>query len=921
MTERGRVDHSRSAEYLISPPGALAPALARVFCPRCRTLAPDERCPACGWQRPAPDLPVRRAAVLSTRLDTDLTAHADTLVLTADDGEIVLIDRFTLAVRARIEIQIAGRYFVPCTQLVADESRFYLGATYGGHPGSGTAFLVALDRHHLGGAWDPRPVQALQVSAPVLHDGVLFCAASTAEAWAVSSATGNLLWPAPAKLPGWSPEAPAVTESLAIFPTRGPSVLALDRHTGQERWRFNIAPSAAGLPVTPTVYKGRVYVAGWDGNLHCLDLQDGQTLRPPYRAFGGKAFLTQPVVAGAGDDFLVLVGAKDHCLHAVDAAGARRWTFDAGGSVYSRPVVVEDVVYAASYSNRALHVLDLYTGRPLRPSLELSAGVRMALTSDGVSVIAGDQHGTLWQIACYVTSLGEAATYEKAHRFDQAVTVHVKAGRWQQAADLSARELNQPDLTAQLYERAGLAVAAAQEHERAGRLGDAERLYASKQQWSEAARLAEARGHLIDAARFWEQGRDWAAAAPCYERAGEHAKAGELYHRAGNLTAARRCYEAGGDRAAAAEALFRQGRWMEAAVLFQESGQLVRAVESYLQAGDRAKAVELCLRLGEYQRAAQLWEQAGVLDEAVRCLLLDGSADALAAALPLSRRLGDWRLEAETLAQLRREREAAQLVQRRAEEREAETQGGAEQELAGLFALALAYYEAAGIAADDDDDAWRLCRHKVRYYRRLPDLEVQPQPGRQPFRGGDQNPLHVLVINRGRGKAHAVRLELRPALGALEGSLGDARSVISDLGGKWQPRLDVKTTSTGRVTLYGTLTYTDDERTVHVEQQRWEIEVMDKPVSGPQIFHIYEGGTLIQGAGEVNIVRDGDMLRDQAQKGDRVTINRGGHGAVANTTMDTLPVCTGCNHKLAAGAAYCDSCGRPVRENSARGSS
>jgi predicted amidophosphoribosyltransferase len=63
------------------------------------------------------------------------------------------------------------------------------------------------------------------------------------------------------------------------------------------------------------------------------------------------------------------------------------------------------------------------------------------------------------------------------------------------------------------------------------------------------------------------------------------------------------------------------------------------------------------------------------------------------------------------------------------------------------------------------------------------------------------------------------------------------------------------------------------------------------------------------------------MLRDQAQKGDRVTISRGGHGATAKTSADTLAVCAGCNHKLAVGAAYCDSCGRPVGANSEQESS
>jgi outer membrane protein assembly factor BamB len=132
-------------------------------------------------------------------------------------------------------------------------------------------------------------------------------------------------------------------------------VVALDTTTGQELWRYDLAPTYAGHdgshdgPIsTPAVADGRVFMLSPSGHVAALDFGSGSKLwtahlvddlgcEPPYYGFGGS-----PAVVG---DLLVLqVGGAEGAVAAFDASsGALRWRSfpDEGLAGSQSPIVAE----------------------------------------------------------------------------------------------------------------------------------------------------------------------------------------------------------------------------------------------------------------------------------------------------------------------------------------------------------------------------------------------------------------------------------------------------------------------------------------------------------------------------------------------------------------------------------------------------
>ncbi|MCB0074746.1 MAG: zinc ribbon domain-containing protein, partial [Caldilineaceae bacterium] len=311
---------------------------------------------------------------------------------------------------------------------------------------------------------------------------------------------------------------------------------------------------------------------------------------------------------------------------------------------------------------------------------------------------------------------------------------------------------------------------------------------------------------------------------------------------------------------------------------------------------------ELWEKMGEYDHAAELWQAIQRWDDVLRCRLADGSELALKAACTLARERGDRLREAQALAGLDRYDEAGALMWELAREHERSTAGQDERGLARLFKQAADYYEKAGQFPGDEPR--RGCEEKQRYYSRRPDLHIAAEASRR-LRVGEVNKLPVVVTNRGRGKADHVRIQLQPALDALDGNLADVCAGIAPRSGRWEPALDIVPVKPGQVTLYCEITYQDQDGRDRTIKQNWQIEVQGPAETGTQVFHIHEGGQVVQSQGDVTIIH-GDQLHDQAQKGDRIEITR---GAVAASTPDH---CRHCGELLAPGAAFCDRCGKEV---------
>lgn len=872
--------------------------LWRIFCPRCSGLTLQASCSRCGWQRPGTGEP--RA---QPRLQADaraergnLHATGGLLALTIDSSEIVLLERFDLKLRGRRAVELEGQRFQPGAELAADERHIYGGAALAQSIGQG-APLLALRRNDLAVAWS-RPTGGAQVSGPAVAGGLVLAASNDNQTWAVDAASGQVVWQQPLTTI-FSPHAPAADGELVVFPSRGSRIEARDLADGRLRWFYQA--ESGSLVATPLLAGQRVYLAGGDGSLICLDRVSGKAIwRCPTECRQGLT--TQPLLAGS----LILVGSRDHRLHAVDLDGRLVWSYQIDKPIASRPLVVEDVVYLGGL-DKALHALDLATGRPLWPQpLALGERVYADLASDGTHVIVLGHKGTLWTVPLHLAPLQPGAAYEAQGHFALAVAAHALAGDLLRAAALCSEALHLPAAAAQLYERAQQSVRAATAYEQAGLWDAAERVYRQAGQAAAAASAAEQAGRLRDAARGYEEAGRWADAARIYELIGEHAQAGELYRRAGDGASALRCFQRLGDHANVAEELFRQGRLAEAAAHYAEAGELARAVDLYLQQDLRAEAAKATEHAGNLVQAARLWEQEGDTARAVALYQRDGTEASLASALLLCQRSGAWRQEIEVLAALGHDQRAGQRALEQAKQREQDTEGKARDELAELFGLAAQHFRTAGL--DEGEEPLWGCDRKIRFYKSQPDLRVAPQPDARPFVVDQVNVLQVLVENVGLGKAEQVRIRLEPALSALVGDLADECSAISNRAGRWRPNFNVVPKRPGRVRLRCLVEYKDDKGHAHQLSQYWEIEVQDKSQPGNQVIYVQQGGAFYQSGRDTTIVQ-GDQLQGEAQKGDRVTIDR---RRIGQESGDGPPLCARCNTILAAGAAFCDQCGHPA---------
>lgn len=212
------------------------------------------------------------------------------------------------------------------------------------------------------------------------------------------------------------------------------SLYALNAVDGQSVWEYK---SQDQIRCFPTILGRQCFVAGCDGNLHIIDLDNGTAIaRVPLDAptgstptvsgnrifFGteGNEFLavqwkaeaknaeviwrykTPSIVRGpaAGKDDLIVFSGMDRTVQALDVeTGKERWTFRTKGRMeYSGPVIVDDRVYVPS-SDSFLYVLDFRTGIKL-DAIELSGkplgspavvdGLLVIGTDDGVLYCLGE---------------------------------------------------------------------------------------------------------------------------------------------------------------------------------------------------------------------------------------------------------------------------------------------------------------------------------------------------------------------------------------------------------------------------------------------------------------------------------------------------------------------------------------------------
>jgi outer membrane protein assembly factor BamB len=221
---------------------------------------------------------------------------------------------------------------------------------------------------------------------------------SNGRLWAVSSATGALLWSA--SVPEVSKGGITAVGGM-IYVDGFSTVTAVYAATGGIRWSAPVTDIlAAGTG--PVVAGREVYVVGASGSLYALDLATGAHRWQFSSGVSNAATASQPIVSG--DTVYVVGGIQATAkLYALNASSGRvRWTYAPAAAQNPsyldnlRPAAGGGLVYVSTtYGVGSLHALDAATGQTRWTfGLAHPAGASAVLANGLVYV--DDQQGDLY---------------------------------------------------------------------------------------------------------------------------------------------------------------------------------------------------------------------------------------------------------------------------------------------------------------------------------------------------------------------------------------------------------------------------------------------------------------------------------------------------------------------------------------------
>jgi outer membrane protein assembly factor BamB len=216
--------------------------------------------------------------------------------------------------------------------------------------------LRAFDAAGGGLVWSRQlPGQYAFSSAPTAFQGVVYAggAGSGGTVYAVSEATGAVLWTAP--VANGDDSSPAVTADGLYVSYACANVYKLNPASGALMWRFQTGCSGGGGK-TPVLYNGRLYAR--DFSNYIFDSQTGTQV---------GSFVAKNAPAFSGDMGFFLNGPTYYGSYGTLegrnlTTNAVVWSFAGDGYLQSAPLVVNGYVLIGSNTGK-LYALDSATGR------------------------------------------------------------------------------------------------------------------------------------------------------------------------------------------------------------------------------------------------------------------------------------------------------------------------------------------------------------------------------------------------------------------------------------------------------------------------------------------------------------------------------------------------------------------------------
>lgn len=224
------------------------------------------------------------------------------------------------------------------------------------------------------------PGQWAFTSAPTAWKGVVYTggAGSGGTVYAVSAATGAILWTQPVANGDYS--SPAVTDTDVYVSYSCPNVYDLDRASGAQEWLHTSGCSGGG---------GKTAALGPNG-LYVRDHGGDVVLDPETGALTGT-FSAGPIPVFAGTSGWFLNGSV---LEARDlSSGTVLWSFSGDGGLTSAPVTANGYVYVGSSSGNVY-------------ALRASTGEVVRMVNAGAAVPPPDEHNVSQPLTGMAVGLG-----------------------------------------------------------------------------------------------------------------------------------------------------------------------------------------------------------------------------------------------------------------------------------------------------------------------------------------------------------------------------------------------------------------------------------------------------------------------------------------------------------------------------------
>lgn len=192
---------------------------------------------------------------------------------------------------------------------------------------------------------------------------------------------GSLIWEQSLGIP-IEGGAVAVEDAIVVgMGTRGigagqGALAALDLRKGSVLWHRQIEGAILGAPITDGV---RIYAAGCDGAVYCLDAREGKLVWRSPICEGPTSISASPILIKERATTLAIVVAtygsphwqKEGRVVALDEQGRRLWEQSAGGNVRGTPVLAGGKLFVAAFRSSPsvglLNAFDARTGRPIWP--------------------------------------------------------------------------------------------------------------------------------------------------------------------------------------------------------------------------------------------------------------------------------------------------------------------------------------------------------------------------------------------------------------------------------------------------------------------------------------------------------------------------------------------------------------------------